>query len=170
MLREHYLREQLKSFKNFDSTWRKEAWTVCSWCLAERLTATLPCSFHTVWIHSTSRAATAVAELGKRLKLHWCFDEKVSWLVPLSKSLLSPQSQLCNIFKTAIFAYFWNVKRKRIKRISVYFLNKKEPKLIKMVVCLFLGSSLVATHSGSLEKGRGVCTKYLKPRVHVDKQ
>ena len=40
-LREHYLREQLKSFQNFDSVWRKEAGTVCSWCLAERLAATL---------------------------------------------------------------------------------------------------------------------------------
>lgn len=69
--------------------------------------------------YSTSRAATAGAQLGKRLKTHWCFEEKVSWLVPLSKSLLSPQSQLCNIFKTAIFAYFWNVK-KMYKKELVY--------------------------------------------------
>lgn len=143
MLREHYLTEHLKSFRNFCLISRKEAGAVCSWCLAERLTATSCRSFHTVWMYSTSKAARAVVELGERLKIHWYFDEKVSWLVLLSKSLLSSKSQLCNIFKMAIFAYSWNVKRKYIKRISVCFLNKKEPELIKMVVCLFLGSSLV---------------------------
>lgn len=79
-----------------------------------------------------------------RRKVQWCFDENGQLAGPSLKKLIEPPSQLCNIFKTAIFAYFWNVK-KCIKRISVCFLNKTEPKLIKIVVCLFLGSSLVAT-------------------------
>ena len=111
-LKEHYLREQLKSFQNFDSVWRKEAGTVCSWCLAEKLAATLRYSFLVAWMYNASKVVTAV-ELGKRLKIRWCFDEKVSWLV-LSESLFRPQSQLCNIFKTAIFAYFWNVNKKNV--------------------------------------------------------
>lgn len=118
---------------------------------------------------STSKATTAVVELGKRLKIHWCFDEKVSWLVPLSKSLLSLKSQLCNIFKTAIFAYFWNVKKKKkcIKRISVCFLNKKEPKLIRMVACSFPGSSLVAA-LGLWRTEVVFAQNSSAPRAHVD--
>lgn len=116
MLREHYLREHLKSFRVFGLLGRKEAGTVCSWCLAgTHITAPPHRSFHSVWMRGTSKAARAVGELSKRLKIHWCFDEKVSWLVPLSESLLSSKSQLCNIFKTAIFAYL-ECKKKVYKK------------------------------------------------------
>ena len=93
------IREQLKSFQNFDSVWRKEAGTVCSWCLAERLAATLHYSFHVAWMYNTSRVATAVAELGERLKIHWCFDEKVSWLVLSRKAYLAPKANFVTYLK-----------------------------------------------------------------------
>ena len=87
---------------------------VCSWCLVEKLAATLHYSFLVAWMYNASKVVTAVVELGKRLKICWYFDDKVSWLVLSQKAYLAPQSQLCNIFKTAIFAYFWNVKKKNV--------------------------------------------------------
>ena len=76
-----------------------EAGTVCSWCLAERLAATLRYSFHVAWMYNTSKVATAVVELGKRLKIHWCFDEKVSWLVLSRKAYLAPKANFVTYLK-----------------------------------------------------------------------
>ena len=49
-------------------------------------------SFHVAWVYNTSKVATAVVDLGKRLKIRWCFDEKVSWLVLSPKAYLAPKA------------------------------------------------------------------------------
>ena len=56
-------------------------------------------SFHVAWMYNTSKVATAVVELGKRLKIHWCFDEKVSWLVLSRKAYLAPKANFVTYLK-----------------------------------------------------------------------
>ena len=51
------------------------------------------------WMYNTSKVATAVVELDKRLKIHWCFDEKVSWLVLSRKAYLAPKANFVTYLK-----------------------------------------------------------------------
>lgn len=144
MPREHYLREMSKSFQKalIQSEERKLELFVLGALQRDSeqlsIVAFTRSVRHIQGSHSCGRACKKIEDT---LVLWW----KGQLAGPSLKQLITPQSQLCNILKTAIFAYFWNVKMYKNKRVSVCFLNKKEPKLIKMVVCFFLESNLVAT-------------------------